>query len=161
MDAEAEMSNVATALPQALLVGMDFSQSAVRALDLALKWYPDADVTVLHVIDTEFAAQVAATGLGTREDVVAKLRTRAGEEFAWLTQEKGAERFDSMVVEGVPMVEVVKIAKDLEADLLLLGSPRAGADAGASAGARIDELLFGSTAEKVLRACPCPVLCVP
>jgi nucleotide-binding universal stress UspA family protein len=155
------MSNVPTASPQALLVAMDFSQTAVRAFDLALKWYPDADITALHVIDTEFAAQAAAAGLGTREDVIAKLRTRAAEEFVWLTQEKGAERFDSMIVEGVPFVELVKIAKDLEVDLLLMGSDRAGASASTSAGARIDELLFGGTAEKVLRACPCPVLCVP
>jgi len=151
------MSNVATALPQALLVAMDFSQSAVRALDLALKWYADAEITALHVIDTEFTARAVAAGLGTREDVLAKLRTRATEEFAWLAQDKGAERFDSMIVEGVPFVEIVKIANDLETDLLLMGSPRAGT----SAGARIDELLFGGTAEKVLRACPCPVLCVP
>lgn len=144
---------MATALPQALLVATDFSQSAVRALDLALKWYPDAELTALHVVDTQFAARAAAAGLGTREEIITRLRTRAGEEFGWLTQEKGAERFDSMIVEGVPFVEIVKIAKDLEADLLLMGSPRAGA--------RLDELLFGGTAEKVLRACPCPVLCVP
>src|SRR5512135_3037860 len=111
MDAEAEMSNVATAVPQALLVAMDFSQSAVRALDLALKWYPEAEITALHVIDTAFAARAAAAGLGTREDVISKLRSRAAEEFAWLTQDKGAERFDSMIVEGVAFVEVVKIAK--------------------------------------------------
>ena len=54
-----------------------------------------------------------------------------------------------MIVEGVPFVEIVKIAKDLEADLLLMGSH-------AAAGARLDELLFGSTAEKVLRACSVP-----
>ena len=153
------MSNPVAALPQALLVAMDFSHSAVRALDLVLKWYPEADVTALHVIDTDFAAKAATAGLGTREDIIAKLRTRAGEDFAWLTQEKGAERFDSMVVEGIPFVEVIKIAKDLEADLLVMGSPGAGANV--STGARIDELLFGGTTEKVLRACPCPVLCVP
>lgn len=147
------MSKMAAALPQALLVAIDFSQSAVRALDLALQWYPNSEITALHVLDTEFMAQAVAAGLGTRDDIVAKLRTRASEEFGWLTQEKRADRFDPMIVEGVPFIEIVKIAKDLEVDLLLMGSHHAGA--------RLDELLFGSTAEKVLRACPCPVLCVP
>ena len=147
------MSKVAATLPQALLVAADFSHSAVRALDLALQWYPRAEITALHVVDTEFAARVEAAGLGTRGDVIAKLRARAGEEFAWLAQEKGADRFVPMIVEGMPFVEIVKIAKDLKADLLLMGSQ--------GTGARLDELLFGSTAEKVLRACPCPVLCVP
>ena len=141
------------AIPQALLVAVDFSQSAIRALDLALTWYPSSEITALHVVDSEFATRAEAAGLGTRPDIIVKLRTRADEEFGWLTQDKGADRFDPMIVEGVPFVEIVKIAKDLDADLLLMGSHHAQA--------RLDELLFGSTAEKVLRACPCPVLCVP
>ena len=147
------MSTSKAAAPQALLVALDFSPSAVRALDLALQWYPGGEVTALHVVDTEFATRAEAAGLGSRQDIVTKLRTRATEEFGWLAQEKGAGRFDPMVVEGVPFVEIVKLTKDLDADLLLMGSHRAGA--------RLDELLFGSTAEKVLRASPCPVLCVP
>jgi len=147
------MSKVAATFPQALLVAADFSRSAGRALDLALQWYPGAEITALHVVDTEFAARAEAAGLGTRDDIIATLRARAGEEFAWLAQEKGADRFVPMIVEGMPFVEIVKIAKDLKADLLLMGSQ--------GTGTRLDELLFGSTAEKVLRACPCPVLCVP
>jgi nucleotide-binding universal stress UspA family protein len=143
----------ASALPQALLVAVDFSHSAIRALDLALAWYPQGEITALHVVDTEFATRAEAAGLGAHDEIVAKLRARAGEEFGWLAQDKGARRFDPMIVEGVPFVEIVKIAKDLEADLLLMGSHHSGT--------RLDELLFGSTAEKVLRACPCPVLCVP
>ncbi len=141
------------ALPQALLVAVDFSQSARRALDLALQWCPGGEITALHVVDTGFAARADAAGLGNREEVIAKLRARANEEFGWLAQEKGGNAFDPMIVEGVPFVEIVKIAKDLEVDMILMGSHRAGV--------QLDELLFGSTAEKVLRACPCPVLCVP
>ena len=147
------MSTAKATAPQALLVAVDFSPSAVRALDLALKWYPSAEITALHVVDAEFAGRAEGAGLGARQDIIAKLRARANEEFGWLTQEKGAERFDPMIVEGVPFVEIIKLTKDLDADLLLMGSHRASA--------RLDELLFGSTAEKVLRACPCPVLCVP
>jgi nucleotide-binding universal stress UspA family protein len=141
------------ALPQALLVAVDFSQSARRALDLALQWCPKGEITALHVVDTEFAVRAEATGLGSRDEVIAKLRARATEEFGWLAQEKGSGGFDPMIVEGVPFVEIVKLAKDLEVDMILMGTHRVGV--------RLDELLFGGTAEKVLRACPCPVLCVP
>ena len=140
-------------VPKALLVATDFSAGARRALDLALALCPQGEITVLHVVDTEFAARVEAQGLGAVTDVIAKLRQRATEEFAWLVQERGADAFETMIVEGIPFVEIIKIAKDLEVDMIVMGMHRAKF--------RVDEILFGSTAEKVLRAGHCPVLCVP
>jgi nucleotide-binding universal stress UspA family protein len=142
-----------TTMPQALLVAVDFSPSSRRALDLAFAWCPDGEVTALHVVDTEFAARVAGTTLASHDEVVARLRARADEEFAWLVQDKGTGRFSPMVVEGVPFIEIVKIASDLQVDLIAMGQHRAASS--------IDALLFGSTAEKVLRTSRCPVLCVP
>jgi len=148
------MSEVkAAALPGSILVALDFSQSARRALELALTWAPSGEVTALHVVDTAFAARVEATGLATRADVVATLRHRATEEFGWLAQEKGTARYDVMVVEGVPFVEIVKIATDLDVDLIMMGKHQPAA--------RVDGLLGGGTTEQVLRACRCPVVCVP
>ncbi len=141
------------ALPDAVLVAVDFSAGSRRALELALAWCPAGEVTALHVIDTQFAARVEAEGLGTAAETTARLRQRATEEFAWLTQDKGAHRFDTMLVEGLPFVEIVKIAKDLDVDMITMGMHRASF--------RVDEILFGGTAEKVLRASHCPVLCVP
>lgn len=140
-------------VPQALLVAMDFSPSARRALDFALRSYTGAEVTALHVIDADFAKRVDTEGLGPATNVVAKLRARAEEEFGWLAQEKGAGAFAPMIVEGNPFVEIVKIANDLEVDLIVMGTRRLAA--------RLEEVLFGNTAEKVLRASACPVLCVP
>jgi universal stress protein E len=141
------------ALPQALLVAMDFSPSSRRALDLCLLWRPDGEITALHVVDSGFAARIEASGLGSAADVIAKLRGRAAEEFAWLAEEKGAENFSTMIVEGVPFVEIVKIANDLEVDMIAMGMHRPAMP--------LDQLLFGSTTEPVLRTSRCPVLCVP
>jgi nucleotide-binding universal stress UspA family protein len=58
-----------------------------------------------------------------------------------------------MIVEGIPFVEIVKIANDLDCDLVVMGMHRS--QPGPT------EVLFGSTAEKVLRAARRPVLCVP
>ena len=139
--------------PQALLVAMDFSPSARRALDWCLAWYAPSEITALHVVDTDFAARVEAHGVGSSAAVIAKLRARADEEFTWLAQEKGADSFAPMIVEGVPFVEIVKIAKDLEVDMIAMGMRQTER--------RLDEILFGSTAESVLRTSLCPVLCVP
>ena len=143
----------APAVPEAVLVAVDFSPGSRRALDASLSWCPRGEITALHVVDTEFAERVQAQGLGSSGDVVAKLRASADEEFQWLLQEKGAHAFDPMIVEGIPFVEIVKIAKDLQVDLIAIGMSRLAS--------RVDHLLFGSTAEKVLRASSCPVLCVP
>jgi nucleotide-binding universal stress UspA family protein len=143
----------APTMPDALLVAMDFSPGSRRALDLVLRWCPGGEVTALHVLDTEFAQRVEAQGLGASADVIAKLRARAEEEFRWLQQEKSTAAFDPMIVEGIPFVEIVKVAVDLQVDMIAISMSRVAP--------RVDQLLFGSTAEKVLRASRCPVLCVP
>jgi glycine betaine transporter len=140
-------------VPKAILVATDFSAGARRALDLTLALCPQGEITALHVVDAEFAARVEGQGLGTAPDVIVKLRQRATEEFAWLVQEKGSDAIEPMIVEGIPFVEIIKIAKDLDVDMIVMGMHRAQF--------RVDEILFGSTAEKVLRAGHCPVLCVP
>lgn len=142
------------AATQAILVALDFGASSRRALDAALAWRSAAsEVTALHVLDTELAGRVEAAGLGGRGDVMAKLRQRAEQEFGWLTREKGGDGLATMIVEGVPFIEIVKIARDLDVDLIAMGTHTHAANLG--------QLLFGGTAEKVLRTSHCPVLCVP
>jgi nucleotide-binding universal stress UspA family protein len=140
-------------LPEAILVALDFSPSSLRALDYAAKLRPaDGEITALHVLDTSLAARVGSLGLGETDAIVAKLRARADEELAWLAKDR-PQTFSPLIVEGVPFVEIVKVASDLDVDLVVMG--RQGRAAG------LTELLFGSTAEKVLRGARCPVLTVP
>src|SRR5574341_1717101 len=109
--------------PQATLVAIDFSPSSRRALDLTLEWWPKSEVTALHVVDTEFAERVGAAGLASRGETIARLRARADEEFNWLGQEKG-NAFSPMIVEGIPFLEIIRIAKDLDVDLVIMGTRR-------------------------------------
>lgn len=140
-------------VPEAVLVAMDFSPGAHRALDLALAWCPRGEITALHVLDTDFAQRVEQHGLGTSADALARLRARGDEAFGWLLEEKGAEAFAPMIVEGIPFAEIVKVANDLDVDLIAMGRHRHTP--------RVEQLLFGSTAEKVMRTSSRPVLCVP
>jgi nucleotide-binding universal stress UspA family protein len=142
------------AFPEAILVAVDFSPCALRALDLALSWRRGpTDVTVLHVVDSELARRAEKSGIASYDEAVRKSRARAEEELAWLKSDREPAHFDTMVVEGLPFVEIVKIANDLDCGLIVIGSH--------GGGPGVTELLFGSTAEKVLRAARQPVVCVP
>jgi nucleotide-binding universal stress UspA family protein len=56
---------------------------------------------------------------------------------------------------GIPFQEIAVIARDLAVDLIVMGGY------GRSGRGPIEEIFFGSTAEKAVRLLPCPVLCVP
>jgi nucleotide-binding universal stress UspA family protein len=138
-------------VPNAMLVAVDFSPASLRALDVALSWRSaEADVTVLHVVDTALAARVHELGICSLAEATARQRARAEQELAVLAK-RG--RFDPMIVEGVPFAEVIKVAADLECDLIVVGIR--------GAGPGLNQLLFGSTAEKILRGASQAALCIP
>ncbi len=139
--------------PRAALVAVDFSGPSRRALELALAWLPEADITVLHVVDTEFADRVDAEGIATRVQVIDRLRGQAEDELAAIVRDCGGDKVETMIVEGSPFLEIVKLARDLDVDCIVMGMRAAERGLG--------ELLTGSTAERVLRASHCPVICVP
>ena len=60
---------------------------------------------------------------------------------------------EKMIVVGLPFVEILKIARDLDLPMIVMGIRGQSTPA--------EEILFGSTAEKVLRGTRVPVLCVP
>ena len=139
-----------------ILVPIDFSPCSINALRVAMGVVaPDGDITLLHVIDEHFVNDSVAAALGTLEEITARLRERAETEFANALGEleRGEVNIEQMIVIGTPFVEILKIARDLDLPMIVMGmrgrsSPPA-------------EILFGSTAEKVLRGTRVPVLCVP
>ena len=54
-----------------------------------------------------------------------------------------------------PSQEIVKKAKELAVDLIVMGGY------GRLGQRDLERIFFGSTAAKVVRLLPCPVLCVP
>lgn len=58
---------------------------------------------------------------------------------------------ENIIVQGVPFMEIITFAKKHEIDLITIATHgRTG----------LSHMLMGSTAEKVARKAPCPVLCV-
>jgi nucleotide-binding universal stress UspA family protein len=136
-----------------ILVPHDFSDTAARALDyaLALAERLGASVTVVHayeipvygfpegpIVTAEMAGQIEAAARGAIE-AVAKRSARPGVEV------------DFVLRQGPAWSEIQAIAKEIRADLVVIGSHgRRG----------LSRALLGSVAEKVVRTAPCPVLTV-
>jgi len=139
-----------------ILVPIDFSPCSVNALRVAIGMAaPEGDLTLLHVVDEEFIQGAVAAGLGTTDDLRGRLKEQAETSFANVLEgiETAQVDIEKMVVIGIPFVEILKIARDLDLPMIVMGIR------GQSTSA--EELLFGSTAEKVLRGTRVPVLCVP
>ncbi|MFS8086808.1 MAG: universal stress protein, partial [Acidobacteriota bacterium] len=80
-----------------------------------------------------------------REEVRNRMQQFAGE---------GQGRIQTHIAEGRPYAEIVRIAAETDADLIVIGtSVHASLFGGAPA--------LGSEIERVVRNAPCPVLCVP
>ena len=117
-----------------VLVPVDFSACSVNALRVAIGMAaPEGDVTLLHVIDQQFIDDAVAANLGSSDEI--------------------RNRLKEQIVVGSPFVEILKIARDLDLPMIIMGVRGRSTPP--------EELLFGSTAEKVLRGSRVPVLCVP
>jgi nucleotide-binding universal stress UspA family protein len=140
-----------------ILVPIDFSTGSLRALDYALALIdPGGDVYLLHVIDADFLARVNDEGFCDAETARVQMQQKAEEQLQKIVRERSLSNvhLESMVVVGNPFAEILRIADDLDFSLIVIGirgKHRGG----------IEEILFGSTAEKVLRAARIPVMCVP
>jgi len=139
-----------------ILVPVDFSDTSVNAVRVALGIAaPDGDLTLLHVIDKDFIEDALAAGMGSSDDITAKMRQQAESNFDIALEgvETGEVEIERMIVVGSPFVEILKIARDLDLPMIVMGVRGRSTPP--------EELLFGSTAEKVLRGARVPVLCVP
>lgn len=139
-----------------ILVPVDFSPCSVNAVRAAAGIAaPDGDLTLLHVINQDFINDGVAASLGTSEDITARLRERAEMDFNNMLEglDKGEVNIERMIVVGIPFVEILKITRDLDLPMIVMGVRGRSSPP--------EEVLFGSTAEKVLRGTRVPVLCVP
>jgi nucleotide-binding universal stress UspA family protein len=143
-----------------ILCPVDFSEMSARTLRFAAdtaRWY-GSQLTVLHVIPLASPANVLPIMLGPAPiaDVLDDAtRARFSDEAARFVRGViGGQPSAEVRVVQAPQVhtEIVEQARLLPADLIIIGTH------GLSGYQR---LFLGSTAEKVLRSAPIPVLVVP
>jgi nucleotide-binding universal stress UspA family protein len=135
-----------------VLVAFDGTPLAEKALEHALATYPDAEITVLHVVDYVEESYVGEALVGS-EELRERARNRSAELLA--DAETVAADCDRTVTTatrvGKPAREVVAYAREHDVEMIVVGGH------GRSLVARA---LLGSVAEAVLRRAPTPVTVV-
>ncbi|EMA01051.1 Nucleotide-binding universal stress protein, UspA family [Haloarcula vallismortis] len=132
-----------------ILVPMDDSEMAQRALVYALENHPDAEITVLHVVGGPSPLGGAATSLALAEDIEAAAEERAEEVFD-NARERAAEYDVEITTEvqlGNPARAILNRADDFDAVVL-----------GTHGGSLADRLVAGNVSQKVFRNSPVPVV---
>jgi universal stress protein E len=138
---------------KSVLVGVDFSECSKAALQQAAriaKWNR-ATLHVLHVIDSLAVTELAAAMEVTVEQERQTALTGARRELTrWLGNTDSLGMFNTDTVIGIPLDEILKHAREVEADLVVLGATGA---TGAARG-------VGTIAVKVLRKTAAKVMLV-
>jgi nucleotide-binding universal stress UspA family protein len=132
---------------QHFLIPLDFSESSQQALEYAIKLAHQlqARLTLLHVV---YLPPMVEVDLSTQLLEIDTAARRSIETCCQRVQQAGLAG-QTVVVQGVPWQEIVQHAKDLQADLIIMGTHgRTG----------LQHMLLGSIAEKVVRLAPCSVL---
>ncbi len=137
-----------------LLVPTDFSDASREAFDWACDSIggSDASIVVLHVLDESLIEAILDHGLGNRDHVVAQMRRQADEQLTEYKQAAGEVAIDIVIGTGLPFLEIVRKSDDFAVDAIVMSK----------VGKRgsLETLLFGSTAEKVLRGSRKPVIVI-
>ncbi|AFZ68156.1 universal stress protein [Deinococcus peraridilitoris] len=131
-----------------VLVMMDFSEAALRALETVKTHFPTADITLLHVLESSNLSEAFRTpsaGIGGTP------RVREARQDAWEAEvlTRLAELGGGEVLRGDPAE--IALAHADRIDLIAVGT-------GAKSG--LSQLLFGSVATRIVRDSPVPVLTV-
>lgn len=138
-----------------VLVPTDFSDSARLALRYGISFAGEygAQLTLLHVIETVAVGYASDLFPVPMAHVFQELSGYARTELQKLVEEAKKKGLPAreVVAQGRPSSEILRFAKEAEIDLIVLGTHGKGV---------LDQALFGSTTERVVRNAPCPVLTV-
>ena len=138
-----------------VLVPTDFSESARHALTYGISFAREyeAELTLLHVVENLTVGYASDLFPVPMAEVFQEISGYARAELAKLGTEARAKNVtvEEVVVQGKPSAEIMRFARETEVDMIVLGTHGKG---------MLDQALFGSTTERVVRRAPCPVLTV-
>jgi universal stress protein A len=137
-----------------ILAPTDFSPASQKALKYALRFAHDfgSELTLLHVLEP--AVSPACGGLPTVPAFSEAEIGDAEESLRTLVKSvrgAGVARLRSTIRTGAPTHEIVQAAKELDGDLIVIAT---------HGYTGWKHFAIGSTAARVARAAPCPVLVV-
>jgi nucleotide-binding universal stress UspA family protein len=138
-----------------ILFATDFSENSEYAfkyaLDMARKY--QSLLVIVHVINEPVDLRgfyVPHISFESLEEEIEEGARKMMKKFCRM-HISDYENYQTFIVPGIPYDEIIKKAMDLPADLIIMGTQgRSG----------LDHVLFGSTAEKVVRKSSVPVMTV-
>jgi len=138
---------------KSILVPIDFSDYSKNSLRYAINFAETFDSTLHLVYVIEPAIYPADFSMGQVSVPAIEIETseRAAEELNKLAQNIIGDkaRYSTVIKTGRPFIEIIECAAEIDADLIVIAT---------HGHTGVEHLLFGSTAEKVVRKAPCPVL---
>lgn len=139
-----------------VLVPLDLSDDSETALRRTLPMLTgDQPVMILlHVIEPKLVRFGVESGLGNESEVIEQMRSRAVRRLDDLIGVvDGKADITPVICEGTPFYEIAHKAEEFDVDAVVLSKRPPQADA--------ESLFFGSTAERVVRACRRIVIVLP
>jgi nucleotide-binding universal stress UspA family protein len=138
-----------------VLVPTDFSDSARHAFTYGLSFAKEygAELVLLHVVENVTVGYASDLFPVPMAEVFQEISGYARAELAKLAQvarDRGLG-VSEQVIQGKPSNEIIRYAAENHVDMIVLGTHGKG---------MLDQALFGSTTERVVRRAPCPVLTV-
>ena len=138
-----------------ILTAIDFSENSDRAFEYALTLATkfDAELTIMHVVNEPVDLRgfyVPHISFEQLEKEIEDGAMKMMDEFCGARL--GAfSNYKTAIVTGIPYDEITRKADEIGASLIVLGTHgRTG----------LDHLIFGSTAERVVRSANCPVMTI-
>ena len=137
-----------------VLLSTNFKPSSAAATQVARKLaqLTGAELHAVYVIGDYFE-QISMVFPEGGLTALSRMRTYVRERMAQLARDEG-DGAVTHIAEGRPYEEIVNLAAQMDADLIVIGT---NIHASLFGGAPV----LGSEIERVVRNAPCPVLCVP
>jgi nucleotide-binding universal stress UspA family protein len=135
-----------------IVIGTDFSKASFSAFLWAFKLAREVGATlhIFHAIDITAEGLTLPAGQTTIEQRVKEARRRI--EQTYIPKLQGYDKVSMEVWEGIPYVEILKFARERQADLVVMAHHTREIDP--------EEAELGSTVEQVVLRAACPVASV-
>lgn len=140
---------------KSIVFATDFSECSDAAFEYALLLARkfNAKLKIIHVINEPVDLRgfyVPHISFDTLEAEIESGAKKMLDDFCQKRLQEG-DNYSQDVIQGIPYEEIVKHAVTDDCDLIVMGTHGRGG---------LDHLLFGSTAEKVVRKSPIPVMTI-
>ena len=142
-----------------ILLPTDGSECSHKAMNYAVSFAKQygGRIVALNVIDQRLEEQTRNAVIELGHELMRRLHDGYTREARRILQEvadagaRASVPVETRMVKGNPFDEIVRLGRELPADLIVIGT---------HGHTGVSHLLLGSVAEKVVRRAPCPVLSV-